>query len=884
MTSTWHQLLTRFLSTWIGFVERYRLSVSLLIILGAALSLHYTANNLGMNTNTQDMLSPELDWRQLDAEMDKSFPQYVDSILIVIEAQTPDEAGDAGKLLYRHLSKETDLFKSVYYPSGLDFFRNSALLFLDTDELQDLADNLAAIQPFLSRLTEDQSIRGLFNMLTEAVDARMDGDEIDLTSLNTRLDESLAAVENGRHYRLSWQALMGGTDENKPVYREYIVIQPILDYGGLLPATQALDRIRSLVNEFRLTRDNHLEIRLTGGAALSHEELQSVFSGTGVSLAVALILVAVILIAGLRSGWMVLAALITLITGLVYTAGFAALAIGKLNLISVAFAILYIGLGVDFAVHFCLRYREYREKGSTSALRDTAEHIGDSLILCAATTAIGFYAFVPTDYDGVAELGLISGTGMFISLIITLTFLPALLSLFPVSFRIPPAKSAIKNFTDPLMQLPVSHAGKVRITVFILAAISLLTLPALKFDHNTLNLQSPGNESVQTYLDLLADSDSSPWKGLVLARSAEEAEKISARLSGLPVVDKVVWIQDFIPSDQETKLDIIGEMDLLLGPFGLDTQLPAPSDEDRIASMQSFHQTLSALIEKGLAGTEDQILHKTLGRFLGKLDTMSVDDRHKLLVQLEKSLLATFPGRLEALQQSMNADFISAETLPEELKSRWQHNGRYRVEIHPADNLMDNSARRKFVDEVRAVVPQLIGSPVVTLEAGDAVVAAFQQAFFYALFAIIALLLVLTERKKDVVFIITPLLLAAIFTAATAVLLDIHLNFANIIALPLLLGIGVDSAIHILHRHRTSSPAEGPLLATSSARAVVVSALTTILSIGNLAFSSHLGTASMGQLLTIGISMTLICSLVVLPSLLAGYYDRTRNNQNKTDR
>ena len=878
MTSNWRHGLNNFLSSWIGFVERFRVAVILLIILGAVFSLYYTANNLGMNTNTQDMLSPELDWRLLDTEMDETFPQYVDNILIVIEAQTQDEATDAGRLLYKHLSKEKDLFKTIYYPSELDFFKTSSLLYLDIDELQDLADDLAAIQPFLARLTEDQSIRGLFNMLSDAVEAKLDGDDIDLSSLNKRISDALIAIENGQHYRLSWQALMGGANADKSIYREFIVLQPILDYGGLLPATNAINKIRSLVEEFHLTSENNINIRLTGGAALSHEELLSVFSGMGISVLVALILVAIILFAGLRSPWMVLAALITLLTGLIYTAGFAALAIGNLNLISVAFAILYIGLGVDFAVHFCLRYREYSEKGNNSALRSTATHIGDSLVLCAVTTAIGFYAFVPTDYDGVAELGLISGTGMFISLIITLTLLPALLSLFPIKFRTPAGKSAIKKLTDQLVELPVSHAGKIRIIVLLLAVVALFTLPNLKFDHNTLNLQPPENESVQTYLDLLADSDSSPWKGLVLASSPEEAEKLDAQLSQLPVVDKVAWINDFIPADQEIKLGIIEEMDLLLGPFGFHIQLPAPADEERIASMQSFNQLSGTLIESGLASQEDKTVYVTLNQFINKLGTLSAANQHQLLRQLEKSLLATFPGRLEALLQSMNADFISEDSLPEELKSHWQNNNRYRVEIFPRDNLMDNKARRQFVNEVRSVTPQLIGSPVVSIEAGDAVVTAFQQAFLYALLAIIVLLLFLTERKKDVLFIIAPLLLAAIFTGTTAVLLDIHLNFANIIALPLLLGIGVDSAIHILHRYRTSSPDEGPLLATSSARAVVVSALTTILSIGNLAFSEHLGTASMGKLLTIGISMTLVCTLVVLPSLLAGYYKRTLNN------
>lgn len=878
MTSTWRHGLKHFLSSWTGFVERFRLPVILFVILGAGFSLYYTANNLGMNTNTQDMLSPELDWRQLDTEMDETFPQDTDNILIVIEAQTPDEARDAGKLLYKHLLKDTKFFKSVYYPSELEFFKTSSLLFLDINELQDLADDLAAIQPFLSRLTEDQSVRGLFNMLSDAVEAKIDGDEIDLSSLNKRISDALNAVENGQHYRLSWQALMGGTKDNKSIHREFIILQPILDYGGLLPATQAIEKIRSLVEEFRLTGENNIHVRLTGSAVLSHEELLSVFNGMGISVVIVFALVAIILLAGLKSPWMVLATLVTLVTGLIYTAGFAALTVGKLNLISIAFAILYIGLGVDFAIHFCLRYREYIEKGSDSALHQTAVHIGESLTLCAVTTAIGFYAFIPTDYDGVAELGWISGTGMFISLVVTLTLLPALLSLFPIRFKIPPVKSAVKKVTDRLVELPSSHAGIVRVIIIMLAVVSILTVPNLEFDHNTLNLQSPENESVQTYRDLLADSDSSPWTGLVLAKSAEEAEKLDTQLSQLSRVDRVVWIKDFIPSDQEIKLGIIEEMDLLLGPIDYNTRLPAPDDMERMVSMQSFNQSLKSLIQSGLAMTEDEILHDTLNRFLHKLDTTPPDSKHELLRHLGKSLLATFPGSLELLLQSMNADFISDVTLPAELRSRWQNNDRYRMEIFPRDNLMDNKARRQFVNDVGAEVPQLIGSPVISIEAGDAVVTAFQQAFFYALFAIIVLLLILTERKIDTIFIITPLLLAALFTGATAVMLDIHLNFANIIALPLLLGIGVDSAIHIMHRYRTSLSDDGPLLATSSARAVVVSALTTILSIGSLAFSPHPGTASMGKLLTIGISMTLVCTLVLLPSLLAGHYKRTLNN------
>lgn len=878
MTKTWHHRLETVLPAWIGLVERFNLLIIIFIIGGAILSLNYTVKHLGMNTNTKDMLSPELEWRQLDDEHDKLFPQYTDNILVVIEAGTPDEAGDAASLLYQHLQKEQKFFSSVYYPAGLPFFKTSALLYLDVNELQDLADNLAVMQPFLARLTEDRSIRGLFNMLGDAVEAKLEGDDIDLASLPQQINDALIAVDNDRHYRLSWQNLMGTiVSPEKTTYREFIILQPVLDYGGLLPARPALDRLRKLSAELNLTAVNNIRVRLTGSAALSYEEMHSVSTGMGISVLIAFILVTIILLIGLQSPWMVLASLITLLTGLVYTAGFAAAAIGTLNLISVAFAVLYIGLGVDFAIHFCLRYRELflQTHDNDIALRTTVIHIGESLLLCAGTTAIGFFAFIPTDYNGVAELGLISGTGMFISFIITITLLPALLSLFPAKFNKGSVNGMIKKMLDHLAGMPVKHSGKIIAITVILAVLSLFAITQLRFDHNTLNLQPQKNESVSTYLDLLADSYTSPWTGIVLADSRDKSGAMEQALDRLPVVEKVVWLDKFIPVDQDEKLIIIEQMDLLLGSLTNESVMPGPGLREQIDAIKSFNQQLAALIATGQADSSLQSLHQTINGFLAELTTRTVDEQQQQLRQLEQSLLATLPGRIDALVQSMNAVTITENSLPQVLKSHWYSHGRYRMEIYPMENLNDNRAIRKFVDEVRTVVPHVTGSPVINIEAGDSVVTAFKQAFCYALGTIVILLLLLLEKKRDTVYLLVPLLLAALFTGAVSVLLDIPLNFANVIALPLLMGIGVDSGIHILHRLRSAPPGDGRILATSSARAVVISALTTILSIGNLAFSPHPGTASMGILLTTGISMTLICSLIVLPSLLVHQTDKT---------
>ena len=239
------------------------------------------------------------------------------------------------------------------------------------------------------------------------------------------------------------------------------------------------------------------------------------------------------------------------------------------------------------------------------------------------------------------------------------------------------------------------------------------------------------------------------------------------------------------------------------------------------------------------------------------------------LTQLERMLLASLPGRLEALNASLNADYISLENLPDQLKRLWiSADGKRRIEIYPQQDMQDAAALREFVRAIRAVTPEVTGAPVINLEASDAVAAAFGQAFLYAFIAITLVLYLLLARKKDVFLVLIPLLAAAVITGGASVLAGMPLNFANVIALPLLLGIGVDSGIHIIHRYRTDLPDGKSILATSSARAVLVSSLTTMGGVGNLALSPHAGTASMGMLLTLGIGVTLVCMLLVLPALL----------------
>jgi len=875
MANSFIENISRFLAGWVHLAHRYALSLVLLAFVATGALLYYTANNLGINTDTAEMLSETLPFRRNYKAFKTAFPQYDDALLIVIDAETPELAQDASAALAAQLESRSDLFLLVYLPGGDTFFQKHGLMYLSPLELQDLADNLAQIQPFLGRLTKDQTLRGLFSMLTAGVDAAMEGEYLDLTPVFDRIQLAIEASIEQRQYNLSWQELMLGADLTPDDRRRFILTKPQLDYSKPFPAEAAMQEARRLAKNLHLTEDNGVRVRLTGDAALEYEELLSVTRGAGIAGILALIMVGTVLFLGLGSPRLVLTTLVTLIMGLIWTASFAAAAVGHLNLISVAFAVLYIGLSVDYAIHFCLRYKELIQQGvpHSSALEQTARDIGSSLVLCSLTTAIGFYAFIPTVFEGVAELGLISGTGMFISLMANLTVLPALLSLIPPAPHTLSVKPERKGVAAKLLSMPNRNGRFIRIAALVIGLGASLLLPHVTFDNNPMNLRDPDSESVVTFKELLGQSKNSPWTLNVLASSSDAAASFAHSLSELEPVDMSLTLEKFVPTDQEEKLAIIEEIELIVGPeISENNDQPSLNAEEQIGSLRDFSATLGNYIITMPATPSSKAasrLHDTLSRFLAELSTQDPAMRAQTLGNLQTSLLGSLPARLDALATSLEAEEVTREDLPEDLIEHWvSKDDHYRVTVFPRENLNDNAAMRRFVAAVRTVAPDAIGFPVIYLEAGDAVVKAFKQAFLMALVAVTVLLLILLRPKSDTLLVLLPLLLAAVLTGAASVVVKIPFNFANVIALPLLLGIGVDSGIHMVHRMRAAPPAGGQVLETSTARAVLYSSLTTICSFGNLAVSPHRGMASMGILLTIGIGFTLLCTLVVLPALM----------------
>jgi len=812
---------------------------------------------LGVDTNTEDMLSERLEWRQDFARFKAAFPHFNEAIVVVVEGRIPEQAYAAAAALTRGLEAEPELFRRVEWLGGTAFFRRHGLLYLSAGELDDLGDRLARVQGLLARLAWAPHLAGLADLLELAVEEESEALAPVLDDFLVKLFPALRAAGEGEVHPLSWQAILGGDDPGKPDF-ELVVVDPAMEFDAVLPGAQPIERIRTLARRLVAELGPGVRIRLTGPTPLMHEELQSVSRGAVYGGIVALVLVSLVLCWALRSWRLIAATLVTLLAGLGSTAGFAALAVGQLNLISVAFAVLYIGLGVDFAIHYCLRYRELRVEGVASAdaiSRSTAD-VGVALLLCALTTSLGFFAFLPTDFQGVAELGLISGVGVYISLAASLTILPAMLALLPI-----PQPCSTRSASWPLHTVPQRHYRAV-IGVFVALAVAASVLaPRLDFDSDPMNLRDPDSESVATFFELMKRSPDPPLSISILAADPAQAAEIQDRLRRLETVASTRSLDDFVPSGQSERLARIEDIRWLLGPLPTEVASEAPPQPDlaRFAAVLEGHQSAAA----------DRLIG-VLERLERDLNAASDSLRDELLRTLHDNLFGYFPAALQRLTEALEAAPVDRSDLPPMLRENWVgRDGLHRVAVYPAGRVSEPGALAEFVREVRAEAPGATGLPVVYYRAGQSVQTAFREALILAALAIAVVLATLLRSVLAAGIVLLPIAVAALMTAGLGAAFGLTLTFANVIALPLLFGVGVDSSIHMIHRMRFAPPRSGLALQSSTAGGVFFSALTTTVSFGNLAFSAHPGTASMGKLLVMGMICMTVVTLLLLPALLA---------------
>jgi hopanoid biosynthesis associated RND transporter like protein HpnN len=854
-------LSPRVLADLVDFCRRKAMFVVLAGIVLAAASGLYASRHLGINTNTDQMFDAKLPWRQHAMTWEREFPQFQGLLVAVIDAGVPEEADATARDLAAALSNDHADFSMVRRPDASPYFRQEGFLLLSDEQLTDILNRTIDAQPFLGQLAADPTARGLFSALS-LLGTGVTHDHTDLTPFLPQLrafHTVMTAALDGQPAPLSWQKLLSGKLGDLGGQYRFVLAQPRQDFHSLRPGGSAEQAIRAAAARLEFVRAGTAHVRITGQVALADAQFATVAQGAVAGMIGSTVLITLWLTMAVRSWRLILPILGTLVLGLLLTLLFAAATIGTLNLISVGFGVLFVGIAVDFAIQFSVRYREARRalNDPAAALRQTARRAGGAILIAALATAAGFLAFVPTAFSGVAELGLIAGVGMLIAFLCTVTFLPAAITLC----RPAGEQSEVGFAWGGRLDAFLTRRHRAVLLVFgVVAVLALVLSPRLRFDSDPLDTQSPNTEAMRTLRDLMDSPLTNPYSIDILTANVDQARTLAKRLKQLSSVSGVLTIESFVPGDQTQKLALVADAASILGPTLLppDAAPQATPEEIRTAARSALDA-----IDPALASLPPD--HPLAG---------IAGDLRRLVAAPDQTLLATntaltrfLPAQLDRLRTALTAQPATLASVPPDIARDWLlADGRARVQVLPRQTPRTSVGLREFVDQVTGVAPDA-GGTAVTIEATSAtIIGAFRQAALSAVFAIAAILLIALRRLRDAALVLAPLLLSGAMTVLVMVSLSLPLNFANIIALPLLLGVGVSFNIYFVMNWRSG---RREMLASATARAVMFSALTTGTSFGSLALSGHPGTASMGQLLLISLGCTLVASLLFVPAELA---------------
>jgi uncharacterized protein len=845
----------------VGFCTQNAWSVIAISILLAVASSWYAATHFKMTTDVNQLISSNIPWRQREAAFEKAFPQF-ELIVAVVQAPTPELVEAATGALVGRLSQQKDLFRSIDQPKGGDFFTQNGLLFEPVADLTPQMTMLTQAQRLVQVLAGDPTLRGVIQVLQFGL-LGVQGGEIKLDAMTWPMNLAADAVEKvnaGQPANFSWHELVQGHAATSDDLLRFVEIQATLNYSELEPGQRATDAIRQAATDLDIASKYHARLRLTGPVPMADEEFATIKENAALNATVTIAVVLFILWLALRWLRIIFAVFLCLVVGLSMTAALGLVMVGTLNLISVYFAVLFVGLGVDFGLQFSVRYRAERHEVDDvrGALLEAAKRAGGPLTLAAFATAAGFLSFLPTVYKGVSELGLIAGVGMLIAFGTSITLLPALLSLLK-----PPPEPAQLGYAvlAPVDDFLARHRVGILIVTALVVVGGLPLLYWLRFDFNPINLRSPKTEAVATYLELKSDPDSGANDIQVLEPSLPVADQMAARLRALPQVARVTTLSTFIPDDQQQKLPLIqNAAKTLLAALNPTAPSPPPTDAQNVSMMNSTIDVLNRLA--GTDASSGAVAARRLATAMSALAKADPAARQRA----EAAFVQPLRTALDDLRNLFKAQEVTRANLPLNLARQWvTEDGQARIDVAPKGDSNDNATLRAFAGAVQSVAPTAIEGPISILEARRAIVSAFMEAGACALLSIGILLWITLRRFSDVLLTLVPLLLAGVVTLEICVLVDLPLNFANIIALPLLLGVGVAFKIYYIMAWREG---QTNLLQSVLTRAVSFSALTTATAFGSLWFSSHPGTSSMGKLLAISLLTTMAAAALFQPVLM----------------
>lgn len=838
----------------------------LVILISVALavaSLVIAATTLEVDTNPGRMIAGDIEFRKDFDDFSRSFPALDSNFVVTVESEDGARAREVARSLVAGFAERPNLFTSVHAPGTSRYFDEHGILYLGQDQIEGIAAQLGQALPTVQALADDPTLRGMSRLVGDIrLGVEFGRAPPEIGGFLGAAADTTEAVAAGAPEPLDWSSLGFGAPAIDQKQWS-VLIRPRLDYTALEPAEASLSAARAIVAEAQASAGENVRLALTGEAAINAEELQTVTEGAAWAGVVSFVLVTLVIVLGFPALRFVVPALVMLVLGILMTAGFAAVTVGYLNLISVAFAVLFIGLGVDYAVHVILRYNEeagnFRSVGD--ALISSGQHIGRSLATILITTILAFLAFTPTNFIGMAQLGVIASGGILIAFVASLTLVPAILSVMrrPDAPQTGTLTARLKLGPRLARFLPMLRAASTG-GVLVLAGLALFTLPDVRFDGDPINLKDPGSGAVVEFERILADNPGQVYAAQVLSAPEAPARQQAAVLEALPEVARVTTIEDFLPGDQDAKIAQLAALGDRV-PEQVDFERPIEA-ADRRAALDQLDEDLGAIAALADAPQQLAAAAERWRQALAGLEPQS-------LTALEEAYFVQLPALIEQLRMITAVQPVTIENLDPDVRDLYvAPDGRWRLEVVPSHDMSEESNLERFAAVVRDAAPSATGAPIEIVGAAGVVSQAMLFAAFAAVGLVILVLAVVLRRFLDVALVLAPLGLAGLLLLGYTVVAQSPFNFANVIVLPLLIGLGAHSSIHYVMRAREEEGAH-EIAETSTPRAVLLSALTTIASFGTLWLSSHRGVSSMGEHLTVAIVITLVCTLLVLPQLIS---------------
>ncbi len=864
-------------------------------VLLAVLGIAYTFHALTFKTSGRDVLPQSAGYVKRYIEYAKNFGELED-IVVVVEARSFEGAKAYAARLVQELRSGPVKFQRVSYRIDPKQFEGNQLLYLTTDELKEIRDKIFDHQEFMESFAGDPSLARLLEGVNTQMAAAFVSNLFDLglnekdLPVDTRflrmlLEQITARLDHPSPYRSPWGTLFSfGAEspdagyflsEDKSLL--FILVEsPKGDKGSFLGDQKSIEAVRGAIAKLR-TDFPTIQAGVTGGPALSNDEMSAAFHDSGIATGLAFALTLFVMWLAFRQVGKPILMLVVLAVSLAWSMGVITLTVGHLSIFSVMFISIVVGIGIDYGIYYLFRYEEeiFLGRGLREALEFTAGRTGPGMLIGALTAAGTFYVLMLTDFRGIQELGFIAGTSILLAWLSMMTLFPAVLMIVDRRHLARarahrPRAQQIERIRVPLLDRVTDYPVTVLVSASVATGLALWALPSLDFDYNLLNLQAKGTESVVWERRILAGTGRSGFNALASASTLDELREKQRAFEQLPSVSEVDSVVRVIPDNQAEKVALIKSFAPLVAPIRVGRSSPVDLERLRqaLADIKRRFDVVAAEAGAKLPAELASIRQQT-ATLIQRLKTVDRETAEPALTYLQAQLYRDFVSKFYSLQRNLNPRTVSIQDVPADLRRKFVgEDGRFLLQIHPKVDIWEREGAEQFVTDLRKVDPEVTGAPVITYEATRLMERGYMQGTAFAFILVGILTALMIRRLKESLLALLPLLIGLLWTIGLMHLFGLKFNLANVWGLPLIIGTASEFGLNVVLSYMEGRSHGGPLIARSTVMAVLLNGITTIIGYGNLMVATHQGIFGLGLLLTIGTTSGLVTSLIVLPVIL----------------